>query len=727
MASLLLVLLMAAPALHAGTTPVKVTPVITTTREAGVTFLPLENCIAHLVPSSNVNTELTYPCGEWFTPPPDRYRVWAEKDDLISPSPSMLNYSGTSGRGLEAGIHMGPAGTVESAGAIPEGHTLRLVGLDSHVGPVLRQAFERRVQPGPAGAAVKMPIGRVLVGLFDKGGDAVALCSVLEVRKGQTVSAKPKSPARSESDLLVVLDRPRFSSARHPDDVELQLDKGGDLIAPDVLMNAVDRVIAVWYGISPGAALVNVISETLHLDPIDVALRSSQVTTARARLEVKPALDVSVVAPADAFAADEEWLLVVHREGEMLTTRMVYPNDSVRLESLPPERLAVELRAGPWRHRRTVDLSDGADGRVEFVLEPLVVSGEVSRNRQSIKDATVKFRASAPDEWVADETDEDGRYSVVLWQPRDYPLLVETPERSLAPYLDFVRITESRTLDIRLPSDSVAIRVTNAETGAPIAGARVVFENVWNDDESGRRNVVLTAESDPRGMASSPPLRPGDVSILVTAADFEKSERITRTVETARDVIDVRLIPSKSFRSLHVELPDGRPAAGAELLLVNARAQDHAGNVRRADDGGTVSIAGELSSTLVVIRHPGAGGRVIAGWELSGVDRIRLDPPSPPLRIRVSEQNGEPIQGALLALFVNDLRVRSIALAFLGWTRVGTDSSGIWVGDRLPATVNRVLAWQWLEPAAVDGAAYDALAVAVPHPWPDLVTIRSLD
>src|SRR5207244_9733949 len=100
-------------------------------------LLPADNCEVHLVPHTDPNQELKYPCGEWFQPKAGRYNLWLERGDAISPSPTVMYFPDApfKGRGL-AGIEpIGEAGYV----GIPSGHSLSanqrlsLVSVDSHL------------------------------------------------------------------------------------------------------------------------------------------------------------------------------------------------------------------------------------------------------------------------------------------------------------------------------------------------------------------------------------------------------------------------------------------------------------------------------------------------------------------------------------------------------------------------------------------------------------------
>ncbi|MCP4592798.1 MAG: hypothetical protein GY842_18850, partial [bacterium] len=232
----------------------------------------------HLVPVDDQDQEYAYPCGTWFQPPRDRYRLWLEADGWMSPDSTILIYAGSrfEGAGMAGVSPVVPAGTVRLSEDLDLGsnHSLRLLHVDSHnIGPRPLREISRRAGADAARRGVRMPEGRVLVMLFDnEAGEYLALSRPVQVTRNAVTTAKPEPPTAG-SDLLVALDRPALARDKAEYDVELVV--GGPELPdtpPAVVVRTTERLYAVWYGLSGSYVNLKATSPTVFLEPQEVVL-----------------------------------------------------------------------------------------------------------------------------------------------------------------------------------------------------------------------------------------------------------------------------------------------------------------------------------------------------------------------------------------------------------------------------------------------------------------------
>lgn len=688
---------------------------------------------AHLVPLSELDRELVHPCGLWFVPPGGGYKAWVEGEDRLSP-PMIVHYkpSPFTGRGFVAVFPVEPAGRVgvPPDRELPVNTSLRLLQLDPKFP---QRAFDRRT--GAADAARKgllMPAGRVLMGLFARdSGAALALSRPLEVAPGRVTRAWPQAPSAG-SDLLVVLDRPRFAGPEQPDAVELSVSGvGGAPRAPDVFVNAGDRLYGVWYGLEGSAARLAASSGALFLAPRDVPLRPGKVETVRAELGLLPGIDVTLELP-DALEPDHITLAVRAAAGDLEPLRrVVLPRDTEahRFDGLPAAPLDVVLEAPPWIAHRTVDLSSGEDGSVEFRPQAIEMRGTVYRGARPAR-AEVAFRTGGEDGWLRVQTDERGTYTAALWGPGGYLIQVDLAATPGPPFVEMETIEESGTLDFHIPGSSYSVRVLDQETGRGIAGAAVSAGNRYVDPRLGERDAGQKATTDEEGVAELQPLRPGELMVAARADGYLPSETLTETVlegEIERE-LTLRLRPVGPTRALRLLLTGGAPAAGAELRAQRGLGDDSILWQGRSDASGEVQVPDLAVGAYLLVRQPQAGS-LVREWR-GGAEAVEWALPraAPPLAVAAVRPSGEPASYVPLALWLDGVRLTGRSLAFVAWSlHAGAGEDGSWLGRNLPPEPLRLLAWTAAEQEAALAGLFDARALAVPAPWPAAVRLETVD
>jgi hypothetical protein len=240
----------------------------------------LPGCEVYLAPLKALHEHLSFPCNEWFLPSAEgSYLVWLATKDAVSANQTVLMERPVPYQGFgSVAIHgLQPAGFVTVDVPVPPGHTVRFVHLDA---PGL--GFSLRASARDAGKRFPMPPGRVVAGIFDAKGDAVAHHRPSIVKAGETTAFRIVPPDRG-ADLLVILNKPQGHRDGPPVDVVLQ---GAAPKAPDVLLEQRSYVVAIWYGLPDHRVTVSATSSKLQLKR-DLDLRPRAVSTLRADLTVK--------------------------------------------------------------------------------------------------------------------------------------------------------------------------------------------------------------------------------------------------------------------------------------------------------------------------------------------------------------------------------------------------------------------------------------------------------
>lgn len=650
-------------------------------------------CEVHMVPISDFDRELRYPCGNWFVlPTTDRYHFWLETATRITPSVSMIVYTPTpfAGRGAAAIVPVMPSGRI----AIPAGRTipatdsLRFLSIEARHSWSTR-IFERRLHESTT--AVQMPEGRVVVGRFDrKSNDAIALSQPVEIKAGTTTHAWPSAPV--ESDLLIVFSKPPELQRSKPIAAQLLLTDGATRNPPDVLLNGFDRIIAIWYSITARTATLSFQSADAFWQPQEVRFTRGKVTTIRSRLTLLPKVSVSINAPMEKTLG-----LEVSRVAEREPLRKLSVQAGIHeIGELPAEPLRVTLTIERWKFVEYVDLTKGDDASAVFDLKPIEVHGRVFHGEDAAP-AEIAFRNG--EEWVRVETSDRGEYETTFWSPDVYTARIAIKGTNQPPFLDaFRKILHSGTVDFHVPRTDYSVRVRDAMTKRPIANARVMAGLLWTDESSNARQEAQPVFTDESGRAILPPLRKGELLVDVRAEHYAAREALRMTVDDQHHEIDVDLRPLTITATLRLLLPDGASAVHADAWAFNDAMRPLWRGT--ANDDGDIDVPDIAVNALLLVRHPNAASTI---RRVTASESWTLNSPAEPLTL-VAEKT----RIAIVAVWLDGVKLSGPPLAFATWSTLATNPSGIWVGHNLP-------------PKSLDIAISDAGPHRVAYPWPPRV------
>lgn len=682
-------------------------------------YLPPEGFEVHLVPASDLDRELVYPAGQWFQPPPGRYRFWVEGNWSMSSGSAIVSYSGSPfrKRGLVGVEEMHPAGLIALDSTVEAGPeiALRLLHTESHNrGKFPQREISRRVVGEARREGVLMPAGPILAGLFDTEKDEyIALSRPVRAPHGEKVTVAPTPPAPGGSHVVVVLNRPTPVSSQDEYDVRLSLAIGEKKIKPSLTIPTADRLYGVWYQVEGRYAELTVESETVFLEPIEIPLRAGKVERVKSRLSPLPDLDVSLQLPDELRALGARLAVRPWDRSEALYSQEVEVGvEAVKFPRLQLGRYEVELQAGPWTFVEDADLTAGQSQEVEFSPEPILLSGTVYRGEDR-HPGTVQFYAGAGRELEA-TTDERGGYEAIVFRPV-LLVRVQLAGANGPPFAEIFDppIRYSRTLDLRVPATDFRVQVIDAQTGQPVPEAEVAARNETLDGKTFQQSSTTDGD----GVAALPPMRPGRLLVVAEAEGYlpmaEPSVEPVHKDDPGKE-ISVSLDPIGETTRLRLLLEDGRPAVGAEVLAVpDLRDPTYAWS-GRSDSDGRVAVPRRAHGTYLLVRHQKAGFQA-RRWKSSEEPIQWTLPSARSLAVEVVDSSGERVPWAGLTLWVDGLRLEGAGLAWLTETRGSTDRHGVWLGKNLPMDAHSLLAWR---PSAREEALtgrLDVLAVPIPR------------
>lgn len=707
-------------------------------------------CEAHFTRQNDPGVELIFPCAE-ARPPAGLYHVWRQGEWRMTPFSLLVGSSGL--QPVEPGV-LSSLPTVEAGRVTLPSNLEADPRLDLHLlhaGRYLDQDHPRweispRTPSREIGDGVLLPVGKAVGALWDrKSRKYVALSAPFEVRGREAVEVPLQRP-QGVAFLVAQVERHAAAATASDLDVELFLRHGGEERAPDLKVLTAERVYGIWYGLAPGTAGLRVRSKQTFFDSPPLDLRSGGIEQVTGELRPRPALQVELDLPSPL--THEELTLQVRRlpMGEIVAAQVLKPRvPSHRFEGLPPALLEVDLLTSFGTFTRQVDLGSGADGFLLLEPELVTVRGTVYHGDQghpaelaftTVAQATVKTR-----------TDENGAYEIALVNPlRAVAVYLQGVES--APYLDFFApaITESKELDFHLPDVEFTVRVLNAVTGEGVPGASVSVRNTYqaedDDFEIGSREkprqeervVSQIATTDKKGVARLPPLRQGDLEIRAFAKGYSNlPEPVQAQVldgETDQS-FEVRLEPAGETVALRLRLPDGTPAAGAEVLLTGSLFEGFNAALFSGRANGEGIVETPRKAGFLLAKHS-AAGFLVRPWQPQEGD-LDMEWALPlaagrPLTIQVKDSSGKSAGAqAELALRVEGRRLFGPILAWLTGTHAATDSNGYWVGRNLPQGPVEILAWGARVQEEAWAGRLDAQATPVPFPWPDLVEVRAVE
>lgn len=706
----------------------------------------------HLVPFGDLDQEFVFPAGAWFLPPAsDTYRVWIQGAGKMSPYTTNLRYGGgiplgEKGRGLVTAINVVPAGEValRSEELLKPNSVLRLLyAEDARDGEAARWELSRRQRVEDIKGSLMMPAGTVVGAIWDpKTRNYSEISRAFEVVAGQVVELPLERP-KGVAHLVALLNRPKMASSIDDYDLEVTLEVNGKNILPAVTASSAKRVYAIWYDLAPGSGVLNASAGGAFVKGEPIDLLPGRIERLNVDLKPLPTLEVEIEVSSTSPMPETMFLKVERSEGGDVVTRREMADGShrERFENLPATLLDISLETEIGSVGKQVDLTAGEDAFVVLEFAPHYLSGVVHYGTDP-HPAKLIFRTTTSEEAEA-QADDDGSYEAVLLDPVR-TVEIEIEGKRGPPYVEFFSeaLRETQELDFHISDTEFSASVVDAVTGQGVPSASIFVKNTPDngatESQAGRsRNegkpkttVVQLTVTDDSGTGLLPPLRSGTVELRASAKGYyEMKEPVTSTVASTGSGRNFELLlePLGAFGELKLTLPTGRPASGAEILVMDPRETPLFSG--QADPDGRVLIPDNLEGLPVLARHP-AAAFLIRNWEPSGdqdATHWRLvQASSRSLSVHVKDTFGEErVPRAGVALWFNGWKLSGRTLAFLTQTRPMTDRNGVWSAANLPEANVEVLAWSLGAHLEASTGALDSQAIAIQYPWPEIVEVRA--
>lgn len=221
--------------------------------------------------------------------------------------------------------------------------------------------------------------------------------------------------------------------------------------------------------------------------------------------------------------------------------------------------------------------------------------------------------------------------------------------------------------DLELPGESaVEVRALDAATRQPVPGARLLvpaslaFHFVDGDvlwlEPLGIEPDGLDLGSD--GEATWLPPGPGVHRLTVTAPEYETASAQAEVPDGGRLTVTLELTRRRVANGTHLLFSDGTPVANAQLLAFDDDGRSDLGCRTVVDGEGFVAPSDSCSERRFLLVHPWAALQVFDGQRIVGSAyvEVRPRPPFPP-RVRVVDEDGEPVPGAQVQLRIGDLEL----------------------------------------------------------------------
>lgn len=284
--------------------------------------------------------------------------------------------------------------------------------------------------------------------------------------------------------------------------------------------------------------------------------------------------------PRRAISASERWrrLQLRHDAPDLFMTGQVFSlidfasladdASSVKFENLPEGQLRMVVRGPDLRgHEQGEALSQFFHVAPEETLElevairPVEVTVDVSRDGKDIEGVPVQITQwDAPWHRVQTApTDTKGKSTITIWEKGRHTAHLADDNIRAATEVD-IGEEKAQTVAISGPWASIAGQVVDASTGKPVAGAALLFEDLFYYGDSAPR---ATTDKDGRFKIES--VVPGNYRYQLRAEGFLPIAGGGQTKPGHNDLPTLRVSLGAEYR-VTVVWEDGEPIPGAVYL-----------------------------------------------------------------------------------------------------------------------------------------------------------------
>ena len=524
-------------------------------------------------------------------------------------------------------------------------------------------AFAEGVIPKDGRAEIiDVSSGVVVVVVFDSSSRPLGLMR-LQPKVGEKITVKELlTPERGRGQLGLTLSYPsKDDPAGTPHDIRLELVTGDRRIPADAVVDADGSLRAFWFAAPSGEATVGLASKIWAPEhPLAVSVPERQAALApsvgllrRPTLRVRlaggdrlPPGDVSV----EVFPCDKQKEFVSgapHLDRCEPPVARTGPADrDFAFTGLLPGTFAYRWRKESLSATGWIEIPNFADVEKQIDVEVFEVSGRVERHGESVA-AHLVFESPASSARAEGDTDEQGRYRVVVAEKSRYAVRIRTegfPDFPVA-----IDVASDTHRDFELPANRYVVRVKSAEDGKPLPKARVDYEvnsASWNSRSDPLSMKGFTGED---GSLELPPVPEGQLKVTARIVGYRPGEappvRVEGTSEGGDIFVSLKKSPSVAIRLVE---PEGTPAAGGFIWTAGGR-----GASPTAEDGSTI-FDGDLAPGAPFFAFDGRGRMAFTRWSGEKEQVIEIPASGPPVTIRFQNSAGQPIK-RLVRVGVDDI------------------------------------------------------------------------
>ena len=509
---------------------------------------------------------------------------------------------------------------------------------------------EARVVGEGAGAApdFRTRAGTFVVSVFGPDGRARGFTRITAKKDDEIAILAPSSPARGRGQLSVDLTFPKDAKP-DPKDLALLLVGHEKRLVPDVFVfTGTTRAQAFWLDVPAGLAAIALTSRGWTLaKPLSPEVPERGAVAVSGEAVEKPSLRLLFdVAESVEQGNVEVELLNCEKErnfpGPTPIERCV-PVASQKGRSdtehvfggLDPVLFAVRWKLGKWSDTAMADMQNARPVEKRIVVRPFEVSGRVTAGGAPTA-ARLRFWAVNTGHVFETEAGEDGIYRLALVRRGRYAVGIQRPDAP--PFGAALRLEgdelRDEHADFDVPVNRVTVRVVDARSKDPVAGAEVFVK-----DLQGVRSSSWVVDAS--GTTTLAPQEKGSYTLTGSAKGYRQSppERLD-VDENLRDRdVEIRLQPSVDIR---IRVLDARaaPSARAVVGVVDAGGDSVSGAL--TDEQGVGLLPDPISpGQPLAVRD--AGGRIgVFRWSAEEQQDLMMPWPGPPVVVRFVAPDGEP-------------------------------------------------------------------------------------
>lgn len=247
--------------------------------------------------------------------------------------------------------------------------------------------------------------------------------------------------------------------------------------------------------------------------------------------------------------------------------------------------------SGQTTEAKTVELQPGGEAMVDLEFRTdKIVTGRVTHNGAALEGATVRFTPKNPSVQTRANatTDSSGRYEARGLEDGEYDLTVFNASRMSA-HSETRSVSNAATIDVDIVSATLRGRVTDADTGQAIAGARISFD----PKKAPAMGAIVRrmAESDTAGNFLLDDVSPGSYSARAEKDGYGQDVRDLEVTQSGADGIDFKIAKIDGLRLRVVDARSGT-ALGAQVRITDGLGRTaYEGGVSSSTDGSKISLA----------------------------------------------------------------------------------------------------------------------------------------